>query len=218
MTRAIVFDFDGVIVDSEPLHERALREVARRRGMDFSHDRYLQVYVGFDDRDTFRAIAADHGRPLDDADLADLLAQKADVFEGLIADGQVSAYPGSAELVRAAADAGPVGICSGARRREIEITLSLLGLRDAVRELVSADDVARSKPDPEGYLLAARRLGVPASGCVALEDTPTGVRAARAAGYRVVGVCHTFDASTLREAHAVVPETRGLTPSALLRA
>lgn len=210
--RAVIFDFDGVLVDTEPLHERALRETVGRVGMGFDHAQYLSRYVGFDDRDAFRAIASDHGREMDDAQVARLVDAKWRTMEGIIEAGLVNALAGSLELVHGAAAevrAGRlkgVGICSGATRREIEmIVTGLLGQAPGAagspfQTLVAADDVKVAKPDPAGYLMTAAKLGVEARECVAIEDTPRGIAAARGAGMRVIGVAHTFDAATLREA------------------
>ena len=207
---AVIFDFDGVIVDTEPLHERALRETVAPLGMGFDHAQYLSRYVGFDDRDTFRAIARDHARALDDTAVAQLVESKYRLMESIIDAGEVLAFPGSLELINAAAEAvregtlKGVAICSGATRREIErIITRLLGRAPATpgspfQALVAADDVKVAKPNPEGYVLTARRLGVDPARCVALEDSPRGIAAARGAGMRVIGVGHTFDVATLR--------------------
>lgn len=224
--RAVIFDFDGVLVDTEPLHERALRETVARVGMGFDHAEYLARYVGFDDRDTFRAIARDHGRVMVEEDVAALVDAKWRTMQGIIEAGLVKAFPGSLELVHAAAAevrAGRltgVGICSGATRREIEmIVTGLLGQAPGVKgspfqTLVAADDVTVAKPNPEGYMMTAAKLRVEPGACVALEDTPRGIAAARGAGMRVVGVAHTFDVATLREAVGdagiVVESSRGL--------
>lgn len=217
--RAIIFDFDGVIVDSEPVHEAALREAVREVGMDFTHERYVGGYVGYDDRDCYRAIARDHGCVLSGVETARIAASKERAVRGLIAAGGAPAWPGAVNLVRAASAAGPTGLCSGARRWEIDTIIGGLGITPCFSAIVSADDVAKSKPDPACYLLAARRLGAGAGGCVAVEDTVTGASAAREAGMRVVGVCHTVGASALAGvAHLVVERIGELTVAALLEA
>ncbi len=202
--RAIVFDFDGVIVDSEPVHEEALRRAARALGMDVTHERYAAEYVGYDDRDCVRAVARDHGRELSEEEAARFGALKRDAAAELLAAGRAPAWPGAVELVREAAGCAPLAVCSGALRGEIVPVLRALGIEGCFREIVSAEDVERSKPDPACYALTAERLGVRAASCTAIEDTPTGARAARAAGMRVVGVCHTVDRRAIAtEAHRV---------------
>ncbi len=206
--RAIVFDFDGVIVDSEPVHEEATRRAVRAIGMDFSHEKYVEEYIGFDDRDLLLAIARDHGRELAVGELAELRRAKEGIVQSMLREGMAPAWPGSVELVRRSAEAGPIAVCSGALRAEIEPVLDRLSIRGLFRVIVSADDVSKSKPHPACYELTARRLGLAAASCVAVEDTPTGATAARDAGLRVVGVCHAFGPEAFRGiAHATFAST-----------
>lgn len=215
--RAIVFDFDGVIVDSEPVHEDATRRAVRVLGMDFSHEKYLSEYIGYDDRDLFRAVARDHGRELSAQELTALRRAKEDIVQESLRQGLAPAWPGSVALIRAAAAACPIAVCSGALRAEIEPVLHRLGVRELFSVVVSADDVEFSKPHPACYRLAAERLNIHARACVAIEDTPTGARSARDAGMRVVGVCHAMDASSFGGvAHATFPSTSVMTIDALL--
>ena len=113
---AIIFDFDGVIVDSEPMHEAALRATLRAEGMDFSAQDYRTKYLGFDDRDICIAVAHSYGRTLTSEALARLMQLKCIRTQEAIAQGVATPFPGSVELLKAAAAAGPVAICSGARR------------------------------------------------------------------------------------------------------
>jgi len=207
--RAIVFDFDGVIVDSEPVHEEALRAAARTLGMDVPRARYATEYVGYDDRDCFRAVARDHGRELGADELEKFGALKRAAVAEMLSAGRAPAWPGAVDLVREAAGFAPLAVCSGALRAEIEPVLRALKIESCFREVVSAEDVERSKPDPACYVLTAARLGVPASACTAIEDTPTGARAAREAGMRVVGVCHTVERRVIAGAADRVVEKIG---------
>ncbi|MCC6678335.1 MAG: HAD family phosphatase [Phycisphaerales bacterium] len=223
MKRAIVFDFDGVIVDSEPMHESALLEAARAMGLSFTHEQYVNAYLGFDDRDTWRAIAKDNGRTLSEAETARLNELKWTAVRRAMARGEPRAFPGSVELIRAAAERGPVGLCSGARQHEIDPILRRLGVLECFGAIVTADDVAVAKPDPAGYALTARRLGVAADRVkgfapVAIEDTLKGVKAARLAGYRVVAVRHSLVDAVFEEADVVADSTAALSVEALLRA
>jgi beta-phosphoglucomutase len=202
---AIVFDFDGVLVDSEPVHEAAIRAAVRELGMDFTPQTYRTRYLGLDDRDIYAAIARGHDRPLSESDLARLNELKWAHVKDSFAKGLAPPLPGAIELFRAAAAAGPVAICSGARRQEIDLVLASLALGGLPRVIVSADDVARSKPDPESYRLAAARLRMAPGECVAIEDTDKGVRSALAAGLKVIAVCHSMTGDELRGAHLVAP-------------
>ncbi len=208
---ALIFDFDGVIADSEPVHERAITEAARAMGVPLTHADYMTRIIGLDDRDTFRAIAAMGGLSLSPDELADVVAGKQKDMLARIDRGEVRAFDGSLALAREAASVMPVAICSGAARVEIDCILRRLEVTDLFRCVVTADDVERAKPDPAGYLLTARKLGVDPSRCVAIEDTPRGVQAARSAGLRVVGVCHSVSAEELGQVDFVADSTERIT-------
>lgn len=207
----LILDFDGVIADSEPAHERAIREVALSVGLSMSHELYETRIIGLSDRDTFRVIAEDAGQSLDDPGLDRLCEQKHALFLDLVERGEVRLFPGTLEIAREASGSIPLGICSGASRMEIEAILAQAGIRDLFSVIVTADEVSRAKPDPEGYALAARELGVPAMRCVSIEDTDKGIAAAKAAGLRVLGVCHSLPEERLTQADAVIRSTEGLT-------
>jgi beta-phosphoglucomutase len=215
-SQAIVFDFDGVIVHSENCHLLAIREVSQRHGVTFTDEAYFRDYVAFSDRDIFPAVWRDSGRSLEAELLARLINEKHARYEQLVDEGRVVAFPGSVELIRAAAERVPVAICSAASRATIEASIHGLGVASCFKTIVSADDVARSKPDPAPYRLAAERLGIAAGRCVAIEDTVGGMRSALGAGYRVVAVCHTMGAERFGEAHLVVEGTAELTVERVL--
>jgi beta-phosphoglucomutase len=191
--QAVIFDFDGVIVDSEPAHYRAFQAVLEPRGLGYGWDRYVAHYIGFDDRDGFREAYRQGGRELDEAELEELIKAKHAAFEAEMAAG-LDPIAGAVDCVRRLAAALPLAVCSGALRREIAPTLERLGIADAFRTVVSADDVAHSKPDPASYRLAVAQLGgalgreLEPAACIAIEDTPTGVASARGAGLRVIGL------------------------------
>lgn len=192
-TQAVVFDFDGVIVDSEPAHYRAFQAVLEPRGLGYSWDRYVDHYMGFDDRDGFREAYQAAGREVGEAELEELIAAKHAAFEAEMAAG-LDPIPGAVACVRRLGATYPLAVCSGALRGEILPTLEVLGIAGAFRIVVSAEDVAHSKPDPASYRLAVECLGAaldrdldPAA-CVAIEDTPTGAASARDAGLRVIGL------------------------------
>jgi len=210
--RAIVFDFDGVIVDSEPLHELTLLQAANQMGLDFTSERYWSHYIGFDDRDAFRAICADNQKDPASIDYQRFCDLKQQSIEQAIARGEPAAYPGVERLIRQAAEAGiPLAICSGARRHEIVPILRNLRLDGFFQTVVAADDVPRSKPDPTGYRMACERLGVPPRSCVAIEDTPTGAKAAWDAGLRVVAVCHSVSIVEFNEVSRIVEKIEDVT-------
>jgi beta-phosphoglucomutase len=204
---AVIFDFDGILVDSEPMHYRAFTEVLDPPGMGFPWKEYVETYMGFDDRDAFREALRTKGIDLDDANLARLVAAKSRAFQDGLRNG-VAAYPGVLPLIESlrAADL-PLALCSGALRSDIDPILAQLGVARCFDVIVSADDVRRSKPDPESYALAFARLSeryvtmltVPGKS-VAVEDTPAGIRSAKGAGLRVLAVTNSYGAGELAEA------------------
>ena len=207
---AVIFDFDGVLVDSEPLHEWAIRASVRDRGWTFDTERFFQHIVGRGDENAYRRIAEWNNAIVSDAEIRALLEHKwALMAEGIAAE-KYSVQEGAAEAVWSAAARGPVAVCSGSVRSTVDTMLRKIGLRDVLGALVCGDDVARMKPDPEGYLKAARLLGCEPGRCLAVEDTPTGVKAAKAAGMFVLAVEHTVPAAMLSEADRVIPHIREL--------
>jgi beta-phosphoglucomutase len=220
MIRAVVFDFDGVIANSEPLHFRAYRDVLAERGVALSESAYYEHYLGYDDVGAFRAIGADAGAPFADADIADLVARKAVRLEALEKDGAVL-FPGAREAIARVAAVWPVAIASGALKAEILRVLEHESLRGHFPVVVSAEDTPASKPDPAPYLLAVERLsgtlpGLTPSECVAIEDSRWGLLSARQAGLRTVGITHTYPATELADAADVtIDHLDRFTPSLL---
>lgn len=221
-TTAALFDFNGVLVDDERLHLAGFNEVLAAQGVHITDEDYDARYIGYDDRGAFRAMLADHGLAHDDARVAALIEDKRAVYLRL-AEKELRIFPGAAEALRAVSAEMPVVIVSGALRDEIEMALALMGARDLVRAIVSAEDTRACKPDPEGYLLgldalrAAGHAG-PAAACVAVEDSLAGIAAARAAGLKVLGVAQSHPAESLREggAHAVLASVAELRASHIL--
>lgn len=201
MPPAIVFDFDGIIVDSEPAHCRSIEAALASLGLGFPHKQEYGRYIGRGDREVMAEVAAEQGRAVTAQEMERLVATKSRAFLDLAQSGFIRAYPGAIELVRAAAEAGPAAVCSGSERAIVEPVLDSLGLIGLLRTVVTANDVPKPKPDPAGYRLALLRLGAEPSEAVAIEDSPTGIRAARAAGLWVYGVCHSFPRERLSEAH-----------------
>jgi beta-phosphoglucomutase len=211
--RAVVFDFDGVLVDSEPLHYRALRDALLPEGVSITEDEYRREYLAYDDWESIRIALERHGQAYAARRVEALAERKAAVFDALLSE--VPFYDGARELVSSLAAVVPLAIASGARRDEIERILRAGGLREAFGAVVGADDVTRSKPDPEPYLLAVARLSIRSAGlepkhCLAFEDSGPGIAAARGAGLKVVGVAHTYPPAALGLAHRVVDSLHGL--------
>lgn len=218
MRKAIIFDLDGTLADSEPAHERAIRSVVESHGMSVTPQQFLELCVGFGEIPALRNIARANGRDCSEEQLQAMSATKQDLFEAGLATHGVPACPGGVELLRAAASQVPVAVCSGSPRRTVEALLVALGVRDLLKVVVSLNDVSRGKPDPEPYQLTSQRMGIEPADCVAIEDTSAGVRSAVGAGLWVVAVGHSLPASQLGEAHAFVRHIADLTVDDLLNA
>jgi HAD superfamily hydrolase (TIGR01509 family) len=216
--RAAVFDFDGVLVDSEPLHFQATREALLPDGVDITTEEYYTSLIGYDDWGTLRQAFQTRGISPTPERLQAAAERKKVAFADSIVG--VRFFPGARELVRALGAEIPLAIASGARREEIEAILRAGGLRDAFTAVVGAEDAPRTKPDPAPYLEAARLLEPHAPGlvpaqCVAFEDTVAGVVAALGAGMKVVAVTTSYPAEKLRSAHRVVDSLAALERGAL---
>ena len=203
MLKAVIFDFDGIIVDTEPIHYQAFQNILQPLGLGYSWEEYLEKYIGFDDRDAFRESFTSAGKMLDDGMLSNLINQKAEIFEKIVRQG-VQPYPGVLELVKALSGNLPLGLCSGALQRDIVPILEQFGLQHAFDAIVTADDVQASKPDPESYLLSLQRLTevfhsttILPHECIAIEDTPAGIVSASTAGLAVLAVTNSYSAQRL---------------------
>jgi beta-phosphoglucomutase len=215
MISAIVFDFDGVIADSEVLHLKAYQQVLGPLGVELSRETYFARYLGFDDPGVFRAVAADHALPLGAADLATLIDRKAGIFEQLEA-GADMLFPGAEQCVRSLAEEFPLGIASGAMRHEIENVLHRSALRDYFRFIVASGDTPANKPAPDPYLRAAALHARAPEECVAVEDSRWGMESARTAGLACIGITHTYPRDQLGNPHVIIDSLAELTP-ALIR-
>lgn len=210
MVRAIIFDFDGVIVDTEPLHYRAFSAVLQEMSIPLAENDYFNKYLGLNDRALLGAILDDAGRTLTTPERNRLLDNKNRTYFAAIAHG-MPRRPGVDAFVARVARRWPLAVCSGARRVEIETILRQANLLDHFHAIVSADDVAASKPDPTGFLttlemLHARIPDLQAHQCLVIEDSPHGITAARAAGMRTLAVRASSPAPPISGADDTVPD------------
>ena len=220
----IIFDFDGVLANSEPLHLRSYQEVLSSHGIELTTSNYYNRYLGFDDLGVFRAIAKDQKLKLSEHPLRELIRVKSERFDVLVGleDGL---FPGAVSCVRRIATEFQIGIASGAINNEIETVLSNAGIRHHFKVIVSSGDTPRSKPAPDPYLRAVELLrpftvaaGHDPDGCfVAIEDSRWGIESALAAGLRCVGVAQTYPPEALEEAHKVVSTIGDIEPDVLRR-
>lgn len=211
MLRAVIFDFNGIIVDDEPIHFQLFQRVLGEEGIVLTEEAYYAHYLGFDDRGAFEAGFRENHRPLHADKLAQLIERKAVYYQEAIRNN-VAIFPGVKELIDNLALALPLAVASGALRHEIETILTTVGVKDAFRVIVSAEDVTHGKPEPEIFLKALAglnaRLGsspaIVAAECVVIEDSKEGIKGARRAGMKCLAVTNSHPADLLTDANVVV--------------
>jgi beta-phosphoglucomutase-like phosphatase (HAD superfamily) len=228
MIRAVIFDFNGVLVDDEHVHFELFREILAEEGVAITARQYHEQYLGLDDRGCFEAALVEAGQAADGPRLDALIARKARRYVAVASAG-LRYFPGAAACLRGLAQHWPLAINSGALRPEIEFALDRLGCRAQVAAIVSAEDTTRCKPDPQGYALALdalrlhrgtgiaaapARAGLDPEHCLVVEDSLAGVASAKGAGMWAVGITHTYTAEALREAgaDAIIDSLETLTP------
>jgi len=199
----VVFDFDGVIADSEMLHLQAFQEAFGARGWVLCRDEYYDQYLGYSDREVIERFANDRGVRLAAADMQRLLDSKERIYTEVASAGGVLCA-GAEACVRRLAARFPLAIASGAKTHEIVHALEAAGLRQDFLAIVGADDVVASKPAPDPYVEAVRRIGLTPGACVAIEDSPWGLESARTAGLTTIGVTHSYPAARLTVADVVL--------------
>jgi beta-phosphoglucomutase len=203
--KAVLFDMDGVIVDSEPLHVAAFRATLKDYGHELTHEQYEQHFAGRTDEAGFKL----YFDFIDETvELPVIMDKKAKAYLELAADQLVS-YPGVTEFIRdLTSHQVPLALVTGSLRAEAEITLKAFGLTEVFRAIVAAEDILQSKPSPEGYLKGAKALGVKPADCIVIEDTPNGVKAAVAAGMRCLAVTTTHSKAELEAATLILDQLR----------
>lgn len=200
--RAVLFDFNGVIVDDEALHEAAFRTILERNGQSLSHTEYTQYFSGRSDRDGWSVYLAANGNLGQDIDL--LCSQKSEIYERLASEN-TCIYPEVEHTLQKISSLGlRLGLVTGARRVEVEVALASFRTDIRFEVLVSADDNVLGKPRPDSYLLGASELKVFPEECIVIEDTPSGVKAAKQAGMFCIAVTNTHSIDDLRQADVVV--------------
>ena len=206
----VVFDFDGVIADTEALHLRAYQDTIVNTDLSLSPSTYYERYLGYDDVGVFKALAQDSDVVLGHDQIRQLITDKGRRFESLLGTGQVL-FPGAAACVRRLASVTDLAVASGALHHEIEHILARAALREYFTVIVAADDIDETKPAPDSYLRAvsgireAAGIDPPSDGCyVAVEDSPWGLESARAAGLKTIGITNSYPVTNLTGADVVV--------------
>jgi beta-phosphoglucomutase len=199
--KAILFDFNGVIINDESIHEQLIEQLLIEENLTIKPGEYRKICLGRSDRACVKELLAKRGRVVSENYLTQLLNRKAESYVREIEKmAKLPLYPGLDDLVFQARSRNlKIGIVSGAIRKEIDLILNRANLAEHFKLIVAGDDITTSKPDPHGYLLAVKRLNqeypdlnlLPEE-CLAIEDTFAGIQAAKRAGMQVVGVAHTY--------------------------
>ena len=211
MLSAVIFDFNGIIVDDEPIHFELFQRVLKEQGIRLTEQDYYARYLGFDDRGAFTAAYREQGRPINEKALAKLIQRKAVYYQEAIRN-KTRVFPGVKTLVPELAQKLPLAIASGALRNEIDAILANINLKQHFRAVVSAEDVTEGKPEPQIFLKALSKLNavpdgrraIEAGECLVIEDSREGIRGARRAGMKCLAVANSHPPAELREADAVV--------------
>ncbi|MBI2002321.1 MAG: HAD family phosphatase [candidate division NC10 bacterium] len=206
--RGVIFDFDGVLIDSEPLHLRAFQEILPAFGRKLTEQEYYAQYIVYSDREVLERLLP-AGETLEAA-----LVAKERRYRELVEAGVPVFQDGLTLLSQT--DGWRVGLATGSLRPEVERILRSLGIRERFGTIVTREDCRKGKPDPEPFLLAARALGLAPHRCVAIEDTPGGVQAAKAAGMACVAVTHSCRRDSLVGADLVVDDLAAVPLAAVL--
>ncbi|HLG23007.1 MAG TPA: HAD family phosphatase [Candidatus Manganitrophaceae bacterium] len=205
MLKAIIFDCDGVIVDSEPHHMKAFQQVLAEEGITLTEEEYFAKYLAMDDKGCFETALAAHQRPVDKTILKKLIIRKMALYRAL-SQQELFLYPGVVDFVKRAQGLYRLAIASGAFRGEIKFALDKGGMRSAFPVIVSAQDVRNGKPHPEAFLTALAKLNelppvpnppIAPSECVVIEDSLHGVEAARMAGMKCLAVTNSYSKEAL---------------------
>jgi HAD superfamily hydrolase (TIGR01509 family) len=206
--RGVIFDMDGVLINSEPLHCRAFQDILAPYGIQVTEGEYYARYLVYSDREVLEHLLPDFRR-LDEA-----VAGKERRYWELLEAGIPAFQDGLALLAKT--DGWRVGLATGSIRREAELALRCLGIRQRFGAVVVREDCGKGKPDPEPYLRTADALGLSPRRCVVVEDAPGGVRAAKAAGMACVAVTHSCPRERLVEADLVVDDLATVELASLL--
>lgn len=215
MFEAVIFDFDGVILDSEPIHYEACCSVLGSLGIELSYTEFMAHYLGLADKEMFPKLLQDKGFNFSTDEIKQLTQQKEKAYTYIIGSREYLPLIADFEqfIFKIAATVKNIAICSGSSRNEIAAVLAKVRqgkLQAYFNTIVTAEDVRVGKPSPEGYLLTAKRLQVSPARCLVIEDSLHGVKAAKAAGMQVIALLTTYDRQEFLIADRVIRGFRQL--------
>lgn len=224
MIRAVLFDFNGVIVDDEPIHFCLFQKVLAEAGVELTRDNYYSRYLGMDDEDCFRAALLDAGQEQKDAQVSEMIQSKARYYEQEM-KGEVPFVPGVIPFVQALAKTHYLAVVSGALKQEVEALLLRGKIRDCFNVVVAAEDVKHGKPNPEGFekgmlhlnrdCVASSEMLLPQE-CLVIEDSPWGIQAAQAASMPCIALTTSYAEPDLPGARICLKDFTGVNAEKLL--
>ena len=210
MLRAVIFDFDGVITDSEILHLRAFNQSLAPYGIEITKNEYYTTYLGFNDNDCYRLLVDKGLLKMDEQEINAIMNQKKRIFEQL-SQTEGKMIEGVRDFLTMLEEKDiPMAIYSGSLLTEVEMVLEEARLRHLFEVIVSGEQVTKGKPHPEGFLLSLQRLNenrenpITANQCIVIEDSHWGLEAAKAAGMHTIAVTNSYDAQQLSMAEKIV--------------
>ena len=217
MLKAIIFDFDGVIADTEPLHLKAFQLTLKGNGIELSDEEYFENYLAYDDKTLFKELLKDRNYEHNEAQISDFMNRKSEHFENVL-KGNILVLEGVPEFISEVSGKYPLAIGSGAIRSEIIDILESGGLREHFEIIVSADEVINCKPDPEVFIEALRRLNnlnsvseeISPQECLVIEDSTSGIKAAHSAGMKCLAITNSYAAEKLSEAELIKQSLKGI--------
>ncbi|MCI0527144.1 MAG: HAD family phosphatase, partial [Nitrospira sp.] len=208
--RAIIFDFDGTIADTEGMHYEATRKVLEEEDLLLTREVFYERYLGYDDLNCFRTLLKDENLPVEEDRIQNLAHRKARYYQEYFKHHLIL-FPGVVGFIRKVAEKYVMAIASGALQNEIEFALEIAQIRDRFKIIISAEDVEHSKPHPQGFLKALKKINqeimnssrwIRPAECLVIEDSIAGVKAARSAQMKCLAVLNTYSEAELKSAGA----------------
>ncbi len=216
MLKAIIFDFDGIIAHTEPIHLKAFQATLCDYDMEMTEEEYFEKYLAYDDKTFFRQLLQDREFKHDEPLRHEMMRVKSAHYDELIS-GNIELLPGARELIKSVGHKYPLAIGSGALGVEIRQILEHAGLESYFKVIVSADEVERSKPAPDVFIEALSRMnqafpgsGILARNCLVIEDSVSGIEAALSSGMKCLAITNSYPADKLSQAHLIKDSLEGL--------
>ena len=218
--KAVIFDFNGVIINDEPIHLKMFQKVLKKEGIHLSDPEYYKKYLAYDDQSCFEMILREHRKLFTQFKINSLIRKKARYYR-IRLRSQLPIFPGVKKWVKIFSRHFPLAIASAALGEEIRWILRRAKLLKYFKVIVSAEEVSHSKPHPESFKLALARLNpyqtIRPEECLVIEDSIAGIKGARRAGMRCLALAHTYPQNKLAGADMTLPRLTDLRPAHLKR-